>query len=365
MAVTPGSLDYGTIAVGSSSDKVFQVQNVGGGTLSGSASVAGPFSVVSGSPYSLTASQMVAVVVRYSPTAAGTNTTNVAFTGGGGTTRPVIGRATGGAPVDVIVDNTNTPNVTVAGAWTTSTWAPGYYRANYLHDGNAGKGTKSVTFRPNLPVSGSYEVYLWWPTQQATYPWASAVPVDIKDAAGTNTAFVNQKLGGGQWTLVAVNTFAAGTSGWVRVRTTGTDGYVIADAVKFVKVASIGLALDRGDEAQGYWPVVYTGDGLAEDVEAHVLVDGDTNTIWSGLGESPWRVMLDLGRVTDMSELDLLYADEAWVNQGMVGAAELDHWFDLGAVTHWPVPVRYIYLNLWDDSGTNAPALREIIWRGK
>jgi hypothetical protein len=60
-----------------------------------------------------------------------------------------------------------------------------------------------------------------------------------------------------------------------------------------------------------------------------------------------------------------LYADEAWVNQGMVGAAELDHWFDLGAVTHWPVPVRYIYLNLWDDSGTNAPALREIIWRGK
>jgi hypothetical protein len=43
----------------------------------------------------------------------------------------------------------------------------------------------------------------------------------------------------------------------------------------------------------------------------------------------------------------------------------MDHWFDLGTVTNWPVPVRYIYLNLWDDSGTNAPALREIIWRGK
>jgi hypothetical protein len=208
-------------------------------------------------------------------------------------------------------------------------------------------------------------VYLWWPTQQTTYAWASAVPVDIQDATGTNTVFVNQKLSGGQWTLVAVNTFAAGTGGWVRVRTTGTDGYVIADAVRFVKVASIGSALDRGDEAQGYWPVVYAGDGQAEDVEARALVDGDTNTIWTGSGESPWQVMLDLGRVTEVSELGVLYAEGVWPGKGLVGGPDLDHWFDLGAVTNWPVSVRYIYLNLWDESGTNVPALREMVWRGK
>jgi hypothetical protein len=370
LAVAPLGLTNSCLAGTTAASQTFQVWNAGSGTLS--YGIGDNVAWLSCSPTSGTSTGEHDVVnVNYATAGLATGTYSGAITvsGAGGTQTVTVVLAVTNAPVppavEVIVDNTNTPNVTVAGAWTTSTWAPGYYRANYLHDGNADKGTKSVTFRPNLPSSGSYEVYLWWPAQQATYPWASAAPVDIKDSAGTNTVFVNQKLGGGQWTLVAVNTFAAGTNGWVRVRTTGTDGYVIADAVRFVKVASLGSALGRVDEAQGYWPVVYTGGGQAEDVEARVLVDGDTNTIWTGLGESPWRIMLDLGCAMDVSDLGLLYADEPWLNEGIVGGTDLDHWFDLGTVTNWPVSVRYIYLNLWDHTGTNAPALREIVWRGK
>jgi hypothetical protein len=40
-------------------------------------------------------------------------------------------------------------------------------------------------------------------------------------------------VNGGQWVLLGTYTFAAGSSGYVQLGTAGTDGYVIADAVKF------------------------------------------------------------------------------------------------------------------------------------
>jgi hypothetical protein len=92
-AVTPLALDYGSIAVGSTKDLVFTVQNTGAGTLSGSASVAPPFSIISGSPYSLGPSQSQAVTVRYNPTASGDAAQNVTFLGADGATAPVSGTA--------------------------------------------------------------------------------------------------------------------------------------------------------------------------------------------------------------------------------------------------------------------------------
>ncbi len=91
ISVTPASQDFGTVAVGSTADRIFTVQNTGGGTLSGNASVPAPFSIVSGGSYNLAASASQTVTVRYSPTAAGNYSQNVTFTGGGGATRPVTG----------------------------------------------------------------------------------------------------------------------------------------------------------------------------------------------------------------------------------------------------------------------------------
>lgn len=83
--VTPGSIGYGTVLAGTSVTKQFVVQNTGTGTLSGSASVSGPFSVVSGGSYSLGAGQTQAVVVAFSPLAASTYTQSVSFSVSGGT----------------------------------------------------------------------------------------------------------------------------------------------------------------------------------------------------------------------------------------------------------------------------------------
>jgi len=59
--------------------------------LSGSASVAAPFSMVSGGGYSLAANQGQLVTLRYSPASPGTNRAVVSFTGGGGASVTVNG----------------------------------------------------------------------------------------------------------------------------------------------------------------------------------------------------------------------------------------------------------------------------------
>lgn len=132
---------------------------------------------------------------------------------------------------EIILDNSAASGVTVTGAWTTSTSAVGYYGPNYFHDGNAGKGTKSVVYSPTL-AAGTYDVYMMF---SAGSNRADNVPVTITHAGGTSTVMVNQKINNGTWVILGTYVFNAGTSGTVTIGTAGTSGHVIADAVKFVK----------------------------------------------------------------------------------------------------------------------------------
>ena len=91
--VTPSSQNFGTVTIGASSNLTFTVQNAGGGTLSGSASVAAPFGVVAGGTYSLTNAQSQIVTVGYTPTVAGANLQTVTFSGGGGAAVALSGTA--------------------------------------------------------------------------------------------------------------------------------------------------------------------------------------------------------------------------------------------------------------------------------
>ena len=118
ISVTPGSQGFGSINVGMTADRTFAVQNTGGGTLSGSANVAAPFSVVAGGSYSLGAGQSQAVTVRYYPAIAGTNIQTVTFTGGGGASATVNGAAWVPPIVSAITQSvadvdTNTPGLQV------------------------------------------------------------------------------------------------------------------------------------------------------------------------------------------------------------------------------------------------------------
>ena len=101
-SVSPtGIVSFGDANVGSFADQVFTVQNTRGGTVSGSASASAPFSIVSGSPFTLVGDGATqAVTVRFTPTASATVSTNVTFTADGDT----ISRLVTGIGVDFSAD---------------------------------------------------------------------------------------------------------------------------------------------------------------------------------------------------------------------------------------------------------------------
>src|SRR5712664_1390012 len=78
-SVSPtATVDFGTASIGSFVDRTFTVQNTTGGTVSGTASSSTPFSVVSGSSFSLVGvGTTQAVTVRFSPTVAATASVNL------------------------------------------------------------------------------------------------------------------------------------------------------------------------------------------------------------------------------------------------------------------------------------------------
>jgi len=88
-------LDFGVIATGTTSQRVFVVTNSGGTTVSnGTASVTGgPFTVLSGATFSLGGGASTNVVVRFAPVAVGdfTNAVLFASANGGSSTNPVTG----------------------------------------------------------------------------------------------------------------------------------------------------------------------------------------------------------------------------------------------------------------------------------
>jgi hypothetical protein len=135
----------------------------------------------------------------------------------------------------VVVDDTS---AVLVGEWQYSTHTPPYVGLGYLHDRKAGKGKKSVTFTPELPAAGRYEVRLahCWNVRRST-----RAPVTIHHADGEVTVRIDQQTEpehGRLFRSLGVFRFEKGRLGWVRVSNEGTeaDKVVIADAVQFLPV---------------------------------------------------------------------------------------------------------------------------------
>ena len=115
------------------------------------------------------------------------------------------------------------------------------------------------------------------------------------------------------------------------------------------------------------WPSVWTSGDLSGEYGAFNLIDSDTSTMWIGnIGGEPWRMILDLGAVTDVTDIQVLFEDTGWINKQIIGSRDSEVWFDYLAETNEWVSLRYLYVNFWgDEHGAQPPAIREIIWRDR
>jgi hypothetical protein len=117
-SVTPtATTDFGNVTTGGLADRAFTVQNTSTASISGTASVGSPYSVVAGGSFTLAAGASQVVTIRFQPTVAGTNAGNVNFTAGGDSvSRGVSGTGTSVSMIGLSVTKGGTGAGTVTSA---------------------------------------------------------------------------------------------------------------------------------------------------------------------------------------------------------------------------------------------------------
>lgn len=130
----------------------------------------------------------------------------------------------------VIADTEDAASV-ITGSWSQLSALSGFQGAHYLSDGNAGKGAKSVFFRPTLPAAGNYKVAITWRFNANSR--ATNVPLLLTHAGGETPLTLNQNQNIPGWFDLGTFAFDAGVAGTLLLSNAGTNNTVIADAVRW------------------------------------------------------------------------------------------------------------------------------------
>ncbi|WP_160152208.1 Calx-beta domain-containing protein [Microbulbifer sp. ALW1] len=130
-----------------------------------------------------------------------------------------------------VIDNTQAQ---LTGSWNVSSFAAERIGGDYLHDRNMPKGELAATYAWQAPTSGDYIVYVYY---NSLSDRATNVPVTVEYADGSETVTIDQTRNGGAWQPLGVFPLEADQTARVTISNAGTDGFVIADAIRWVAVA--------------------------------------------------------------------------------------------------------------------------------
>ena len=220
IVVSPSSRDFASVTVGATSDLTLTVQNSGGGTLSGTASVPVPFSIVAGGTYSLGASQSQTVTVRFSPSAVGNTNGTVTFTGAGGANATVSG-------IGAAITDPTPPTVTLTGPangvtvsnklimTATASDNVGVLAVAFFVNGTqvsaVASSPYSCTWDSVMFANGTYQVYAQARDAQGNVAWSSTNSVTVNNIVGalpTPAAYWSFNEGAGTAARSSVSTNA-------------------------------------------------------------------------------------------------------------------------------------------------------------
>lgn len=133
----------------------------------------------------------------------------------------------------IVVDDIQAKKV---GNWMSSTSRGTFIGEGYIHDENKDKGEKTVTFTPDIKVTGKYEVLLAYSEGNTRSP---SVPVTIFHADGEKIVQVNMKKApdiDDRFVSLGQYRFENSGQGFVIVSNMDTKGHVTVDAVQFLRV---------------------------------------------------------------------------------------------------------------------------------
>ena len=122
------------------------------------------------------------------------------------------------------------------GNWKSSTHTPGYVGSGYHHDDNTGKGDKSITYKANIKKSGKYDVQVSYTDGPNR---SKKTPITVMHADGEQKIYIDQTNPPAildTFTSVGVFRFEKIERDVVQITTEGTEGHVIADAIRLVAI---------------------------------------------------------------------------------------------------------------------------------
>lgn len=135
----------------------------------------------------------------------------------------------------------------VVGAWKASTHVRSFIGYGYLTDDNTGKGEKTVTFTPNIPQAGRYDVRLAYTHLDNR---ADNVRVTIFHADGEDTVYVDETQVppiDGRFISLGKYRFEKDGAGYVLITNEGTTKYVTVDALQLLPEKDAALAEAKDD----------------------------------------------------------------------------------------------------------------------
>ncbi len=183
--------------------------------------------------------------------------------------------------VEVVVDNRDPGFSLLSGSWNTGS-SPTPWGADYRWRATVtGTPTGEAEWRPVLPVTGVYEVFIWY-VQGSNR--ATNAPYTVECAGSPVNVQVNQQVNGSQWFSLGTYTFNAGTGGRVCLNNVANGAVVIADAVRFVLTGEAGLNADFDGDLDvdvadfAFFQACVTGAGRTTMLSACTGVDLDSDT---------------------------------------------------------------------------------------
>ena len=257
-----GTVNFGSVSVGSFKDQVFTVSNTVGGTVSGTVSTSAPFSIVSGGTLNLVGlGATQAVTVRFTPTTSATASVNVSFAAGGDiSTRLVTGTGAGG--------DTTLPTIAITTPTASSTYSTPTSSLALGGTASDNVGVTQVTWANSRGGSGTATgTTSWTASGIVLQSGANVLTVTAKDAVGnTRTASMTVTLDASLPT-VAITTPTAGST-----YSTPTSSLALGGtASDNVGVTQVTWANSRGGSGTASGTTSWTATGIALQAGANVL----------------------------------------------------------------------------------------------